>query len=142
MPGDQLPPDANELHWLRRFWRGWGYVRAALPYLDRQLRGLDVAEIVKTNLEFPALWLGKLQDGRHLYIRYQQGRLVVALGVTAADIAVTGQVVYDARLGPVCDGNMRLAEVRAFTRLKISPELIACADGYLADGRPYYLQDS
>ena len=61
-----------------------------------------VTELVQTCDSCPSQWEGRIEDGRHVYIRYRWGRLQVGIADTL-DEAIRNKV-HVSRLGGPFDG--------------------------------------
>lgn len=68
------------------------------------MRRAKIVELDQTCGAYPSQWEGKLDDGRHVYIRYRGGHGVVGIGKTA-----------DEAVDHTIDGDSLPAHARPFT---------------------------
>lgn len=74
---------------------------------------LKVTEIAMTCSACPSQWEGRLEDGRHIYVRYRHGHLTLGAGPTFDDAVGAGfadnehgELLFSAQIGGEYDGVM------------------------------------
>lgn len=84
---------------------------------------LKVTELAMTCSACPSQWEGKVEDGRHLYVRYRWGGLSCGVGPTFDDAVGAGwkdnedgELLFAAQIGGAYDGVMSTEEMLGYLK--------------------------
>lgn len=80
-------------------------------------KGLTLTELEKTCQACPSQWEGRLDDGRHVYVRYRWGTLQVGVGDTPDAAIGNRKAVWDS--GDEYHGVMDTDTMLSITGLKM-----------------------
>lgn len=95
-----------------------------MQWLGKFGMSIEVAEIKQVTSVQPSQWVGRLVDGRPLYIRYKWGELSISLGTagTSIDSAVGGEPWFRDEVGEKMGAMLTLEEVCSYSGLRIPSE--------------------
>jgi len=80
---------------------------------------LKVIKLEKTCFVCPAQWVGQLEDGRMIYIRYRFGWLSIRVSIAAtSDVAeaIRGEEIMGKQCGGQLDSTMRFSDLFNLSR--------------------------
>ncbi len=87
---------------------------------------MNLIQLRRTCYASPSQWEGITEDGRHIYIRYRWGRLMMGLGQTPDQAVSNAGNLLHTQIGDDFDGYMATEDMLSHTKL-------TCAGGYDED---------